>query len=211
MSTYIMLNGTLYHSGVKGMRWGLRRYQNDDGSLTDLGRKRYSKAKRDIMDKARADAYDKAVKSHLAKNPGDVTGAKAAGKQASKAATATTKINESKLREDTFKAAIKSDLEATNTILRESGNASRAASSAVRNIRPNVKRLDLSQMTDKEMRDRIAREQLESQYDSMFNAKRHRIENGKQTVAGILDGLGTATTLTASALAIALAVKQLRG
>lgn len=32
----------LEHAGVKGMRWGVRRYQNKDGSLTAAGRKRYS-------------------------------------------------------------------------------------------------------------------------------------------------------------------------
>ena len=32
----------LEHSGVKGMRWGIRRYQNQDGSLTSEGRKRRS-------------------------------------------------------------------------------------------------------------------------------------------------------------------------
>lgn len=32
----------LYHWGIKGMKWGVRRYQNADGSLTAAGRKRYS-------------------------------------------------------------------------------------------------------------------------------------------------------------------------
>ena len=32
----------LNHSGVKGMKWGVRRYQNADGSLTPEGKKRYS-------------------------------------------------------------------------------------------------------------------------------------------------------------------------
>lgn len=31
----------LYHWGIKGMRWGIRRYQNADGTLTDRGKKRY--------------------------------------------------------------------------------------------------------------------------------------------------------------------------
>ena len=35
-----MSNAELYHHGVKGQRWGIRRYQNKDGSLTALGRNR---------------------------------------------------------------------------------------------------------------------------------------------------------------------------
>ena len=36
-----MENRSLAHVGVKGMRWGVRRYQNKDGSLTPAGKKRY--------------------------------------------------------------------------------------------------------------------------------------------------------------------------
>lgn len=43
MSEYILTsNGELYHWGIKGQKWGVRRYQNKDGSLTAAGRKRYS-------------------------------------------------------------------------------------------------------------------------------------------------------------------------
>ena len=37
MSTYVYLA----HHGVKGQKWGIRRYQNADGSLTEAGKKRY--------------------------------------------------------------------------------------------------------------------------------------------------------------------------
>ena len=36
-------DGELYHWGIKGMKWGQRRYQNKDGSLTPAGKKRYAK------------------------------------------------------------------------------------------------------------------------------------------------------------------------
>ena len=34
-------NNELYHHGVVGMKWGVRRYQNKDGSLTNAGKRHY--------------------------------------------------------------------------------------------------------------------------------------------------------------------------
>lgn len=36
-----MANEYISHHGVLGQKWGVRRYQNEDGSLTDKGKQRY--------------------------------------------------------------------------------------------------------------------------------------------------------------------------
>ena len=32
----------LYHHGIKGQKWGVRRFRNEDGSLTEAGKQRYN-------------------------------------------------------------------------------------------------------------------------------------------------------------------------
>ncbi len=36
-----MYNTCLYHHGIKGQKWGVRRFQNEDGTWTEAGKKRY--------------------------------------------------------------------------------------------------------------------------------------------------------------------------
>ena len=64
---YFIRNGELYHWGVKGMRWGVRRYQNADGSLTEAGKKRALKEKRKNLKKARKAKAEKADRKELIK------------------------------------------------------------------------------------------------------------------------------------------------
>jgi hypothetical protein len=37
----VQMDTVLYHHGIKGQKWGIRRYQNPDGTWTDAGKARY--------------------------------------------------------------------------------------------------------------------------------------------------------------------------
>lgn len=52
----------LYHSGIKGMKWGVRRFQNPDGTWTEAGKERYGKKAAKALQKAEKKARKQAVK-----------------------------------------------------------------------------------------------------------------------------------------------------
>jgi len=58
-----MNNTYLIHHGIKGMKWGVRRYQNSDGSLTPAGRKRYDGEAKNPIERHRQNLIDKYVKN----------------------------------------------------------------------------------------------------------------------------------------------------
>lgn len=53
MLDYVTINSGqdyLSHHGILGMKWGIRRYQNDDGTLTAVGKKRYGNAETEFSE-----------------------------------------------------------------------------------------------------------------------------------------------------------------
>ena len=50
----------LVHFGIKGQRWGVRRFQNPDGTLTDRGKRYYKKADEKFVKKKSDKIFKKA-------------------------------------------------------------------------------------------------------------------------------------------------------
>ena len=53
----------LIHHGIKGQRWGVRRFQNADGSLTAAGKKRYTRSELKDIRNERSKFYKEAEKN----------------------------------------------------------------------------------------------------------------------------------------------------
>lgn len=176
-------NDDLEHSGIKGMKWGKRRYQNKDGSLTDAGKKRYGRdAKKQGYKK-----YDESTNTYY-------------------------KTSKKNGRED-FDADVdkfvKDDMVRSKG-LAESGkrlseDLKRVNDKSMKNA-PR-KELDLSTMTDKELRDQINRAFLEKQYNDMFNPP--QVSKGREYASKILETTGDVLAVTGSALAVALSIRAL--
>ena len=166
------MDNVLKHSGIKGMKWGVRRYQNKDGSLTPAGKKR----------------YDRDVRENNAKK----------------------KDNRIVIDGPDAKRWAKEDLNRVKSTVDASANLAKQLKSTNDSIPTSKKqRLDLSKMSDQEMRSQINRAVLEKQYNDMFAPV--KVNKGREYVGKTLETVGTVLTIGSSALGIALAIKELKG
>ena len=165
------------------MKWGVRRYQNRDGTLTDVGKRRLSgsgkKDKGVIFDKdGRLDSNE----ANLRK--------------------AHTKIHEAVAEDNrNFSSAL-------NSGSNIAGITSRAASKSASKKRSKLaSKIDVSEMSDTELRNRINRMNMERQYKQL---KADEIVTGRDRISDILSGAGDLLAIGASAASIAVAVYTIR-
>lgn len=162
----------LYHHGIKGMKWGVRRYQNKDGSLTPAGKKR----------------YDRDVQENNAKK----------------------KDNRIVIDGPDANRWVKEDLNRSKNVVDSSSRLVKDFQTIERDTRSSSKqKMDLSKMTDEQMRKEINRALLEKQYNDMFAPQ--KVNRGREAVRTTLEVAGTVLGVTGTALGIAVAIKDLKG
>ena len=98
---------------------------------------------------------------------------------------------------------VKKVVDATSNLVNQANNLNKS-------FEKSTQKLDLSKMTDQQLRDRINRTNLEKQYNDMF-APPATVSKGKKYASYILEIAGTTLAIGSSALGIALAIKELRG
>lgn len=175
----------LLHYGIKGQKWGVRRFQNADGSYTSEGKRRaQQQAEEDPVKSMKDDELNKAI-NRLSL--------------------------EKKYKELTKKPTPPSKLESTKKAVDATSELVDLAKKMERDIHKGTKkeRMDLSKKTDKELREQINRELLERQYNDLF-AKPETISKGRRYLSDVLDGAGTVLVVGSTALNIAIAIQQLR-
>lgn len=102
----------------------------------------------------------------------------------------------------------KSKLEKARDAVNEISNTTNRITNTISNSKPKNERMDLSDKSDQELRNKINREILEMQYSDLFGQP-SKIESGKEKAAKILKGVSNALSITSSALTVALLMKSL--
>ena len=194
----------LYHHGIKGQKWGVRRFQRKDGTRTAAGKRRErenlsSMSDQELRDKINRMNLEKRYNS-LASGSRNSSVLDVAEKSAKTASSA------SKIAGNISKANGKGS-SATDVVSKSFDTASKTVS-AVKTIKntTKTKKFDLSSMNDEELRERVNRMDLEQQYS---NLKNDTIFKGRVSASQVLDVAGSVLAAGASATTLALSIYKM--
>lgn len=177
-----MENEILEHHGIKGQRWGVRRFQNRDGTLTAAGKRRQ------IAD-GRLRGDPEKEKRGLSDKQKTLIKAGAAAAVTAIAAYGAYKLGKA----GKFDGVIKSGKEAAEKIVAAAKNK-------------KVSKTDLSSMSDADLKAKVARMALEQQYKKLSPPK---VNKGKQVVDKLIKTAGTIAGVTSTGLTIYNNVKRI--
>ena len=188
-----MDNDYLAHYGVLGMKWGVRRYQNPDGTRTALGKKRERKG-------YEPDESKRTATRKRARNAAVAVGATAAGLAAAAGGRKMGKEKAKNLGKEFFTqnqkdGKDKPSISPAEKAVKNAKSAGEAASRVAGRIEGKKKsqreaeelkkrRAEYAKLSDDELRKRINRLELERRYDTLTNED---LALGKWTVQEKID------------------------
>lgn len=199
----------LYHAGIRGMRWGIRRYQNYDGTLTEEGRRRYNPNYEEHHNTV--PTRDEDGNHYYINDQGDRTLYKTRFDQLTDAEL--TDLNR-RIQQENRLAAESSDAyeykgPKADQALRDASRMAKDIADAIPKGNGKVIKKDYSNLSDQELRNRINRLQLEDSYGKLSGDTKY-VKSGSEKAREMLQTFGSVLAIAGSAAGLAYTIRKLR-